>query len=623
MDQKMKTESTFFIKFTSIFLMAALTFLASPNRLEAQCQMACTDKVNASMDPITCQTIVTPSSLMNPTPGCPLTGYTVMVEYQGLTLGPADTVRIPKSWIGYTVKVSVMNTTGNRCWGNLLVEDKSAPVIECIDTIYNLYCFQSPARMRPDSLGVDVQDCSNFTWSARGLPTISECVDITVNGTATKALKRVTQNWAATDINGMRTECSISYNLLSIPEDSIQGPENDTLACSPAFATTSEGYPHPSVTGYPYFVIAPGDTFYLRPNDPNLAGACNINVNFSDRLIKKGKIIRTWIVSGWLCGDIFDNTYQQLILIVDNNLPSLAVAPASRTVTTSGHSCSAIVRLSNLFTPTATDACSPVVITAYLNDVLVNPNALITVPLGINAVRFEATDESGNVRTSTVSLTVEDKTPPTAICMKSTVAITNSGTARIPAAYFNNGSKDECSAVTFSVRRMDRRINCDTTTSPNFHPHVDFCCTDVGNNVMIELRVTDASGNSNTCMVEIEVQNKIRPTLVCPLNTSVACNTPVVLDSAGLASRFGVATVASGCGTPTVRHTFQNNRDQCGVGTIVRKWVVFNGSARVDSCTQTIQFNLIEGSGFYVNTTNPNDTTDHIVWPTAEVEIQG
>jgi hypothetical protein len=622
MDQKMKTESTFFIRITSIFLMAVSTFLASPNRLEAQCQMACTGTVNASMDPITCETIITPSSLMNPTLGCPLTGYTVSVKYLNTTIGPLDTIRLPKLWIGRTVEVSVLNGTGNSCWGLLKVEDKSAPIIDCRDTIPNLYCFQNPNRMRPDSLGFAVVDCSNYTWSTLGLPIISECNDVMIDGEVVTALRTVTQTWVATDINGMSSSCDVTYNILPIEQDDIVGPANDTLPCFPDFAETGAGFPHPSVTGYPYAVLG-GDTVRLIPGNATLAGACNITTDFRDRLIKTNKIIRTWDVSGWVCGDYFDTSFTQLILIVDDNLPELAVTPPLREVTTSGHACSAIVRLSNLFTVTASDKCSPVTMGTLLNGLPVSNTALITVPVGDNEVTYIATDESGNSTLVSVTLRVVDKTPPTAICMKSTVAITNSGMARLPAAYFNNGSKDECGAVTFSVRRMDRKINCDTITSNAFGPHVDFCCTDVGTNVMVELRVTDVAGNSNTCMVEIEVQNKLRPTLVCPTNQEVACNTPVTLDSAGLATRFGTVSVSSGCGVPNVRHSFENSRNQCGVGTITRKWIVYNGNSKIDSCTQTIFFDQLEGTFFYVNPKDPNDTEDDIVWPAAEVEIEG
>ncbi|HMP30792.1 MAG TPA: hypothetical protein PKD85_14395, partial [Saprospiraceae bacterium] len=471
----MKTESTFFIKITSIFLLAVSTFLASPNRLEAQCQMACTGVVNASMDPITCATIITPASLMNPTPGCPLDGYTVSVKFQNIMMGPLPTVSLPKSWIGRTVEVSVHNGSGNSCWGLLKVEDKSAPIIDCPEEEFNLYCFQDPIRMRPEALALEVNDCSTYSWSTVGLPRITECPDVTVNGIVEKAIRKVTTVWVATDLNGMSSSCAITYNVLPIKKTDIIGPENDTVPCFPAFAVTKTGdnvcnpqshyfgAPVPNITGYPYAILG-GDTVRLIPNSATLAGACNLNTCFNDRLIKKGKIMRSWSVSGWVCGSFFDTTFNQLILVLDDNKPEISATPSFREVTTSGHSCSAIVRLNSLFTVQASDKCSPVTLTTTLNGNVVSSTALITVPLGDNAVVFTATDESNNSSSTSVTLRVVDKTPPTAVCMKSTVAITNAGTARIPAAYFNNGSKDECSPVSFTVRRMDRKINCDTTT---------------------------------------------------------------------------------------------------------------------------------------------------------------
>ena len=45
-----------------------------------------------------------------------------------------------------------------------------------------------------------------------------------------------------------------------------------------------------------------------------------------------------------------------------------------------------------------------------------------------------------------------------------------------------------------------------------FRPGVPFACCDVGQGpIMVVLRVEDQSGNVNTCMVEITVQDKIGP----------------------------------------------------------------------------------------------------------------
>jgi hypothetical protein len=40
---------------------------------------------------------------------------------------------------------------------------------------------------------------------------------------------------------------------------------------------------------------------------------------------------------------------------------------------------------------------------------------------------------------------------------------------------------------------------------------------------MVELLVTDLSGNTNTCMVEVEVQDKLVPFIECPPDITVSC----------------------------------------------------------------------------------------------------
>jgi hypothetical protein len=46
---------------------------------------------------------------------------------------------------------------------------------------------------------------------------------------------------------------------------------------------------------------------------------------------------------------------------------------------------------------------------------------------------------------------------------------------------------------------------------------------------MVELEVTDASGNKNLCMVEVIVQDKIPPMITCPSNITISCEYPLNL----------------------------------------------------------------------------------------------
>ena len=47
---------------------------------------------------------------------------------------------------------------------------------------------------------------------------------------------------------------------------------------------------------------------------------------------------------------------------------------------------------------------------------------------------------------------------------------------------------------------------------------------------MVELEVEDASGHLNYCMVEVNVQDKIKPIITCPSDITISCDYPLNLD---------------------------------------------------------------------------------------------
>jgi hypothetical protein len=102
---------------------------------------------------------------------------------------------------------------------------------------------------------------------------------------------------------------------------------------------------------------------------------------------------------------------------------------------------------------------------------------------------------------------------------------------------------------------------------------------------MVELLVIDASGNMNTCMTTVQIQQKVLPVLTCPADVVLDCEaatTPQALNS--------FATFTSGCPVYFVDHTDVVTQGKCGERTIRRTWnVKENGSNRiVVSCVQTI-----------------------------------
>ncbi|MBT8230974.1 MAG: C-type lectin domain-containing protein, partial [Bacteroidia bacterium] len=71
-----------------------------------------------------------------------------------------------------------------------------------------------------------------------------------------------------------------------------------------------------------------------------------------------------------------------------------------------------------------------------------------------------------------------------------------------------------------------------------------FCCSDLGEETMVSMRVIDLEGNHNFCMVNVEVQDFSPPRLVCPDNTEIDCSTPYDLDDL---SQYGYATAIDDC----------------------------------------------------------------------------
>lgn len=130
--------------------------------------------------------------------------------------------------------------------------------------------------------------------------------------------------------------------------------------------------------------------------------------------------------------------------------------------------------------------------------------------LGPNDVTLTVTDGSGNVSTCMAVVTVEDTLAPTAVCQDITVQIGAAGTVTISPNDINNGSFDNCGTTTAS-------LDIDT-----------FTCSEVGAN-NVTLTVTDANGNSSSCVAVVTVQELQNPSVICQDIT-------VALDASGMAT---------------------------------------------------------------------------------------
>ncbi len=126
------------------------------------------------------------------------------------------------------------------------------------------------------------------------------------------------------------------------------------------------------------------------------------------------------------------------------------------------------------------DECSGVTLT-------VTPNTFTCADVGTpTMVTLTATDAAGNSSSCTTTVNIQDNNAPTALCTSATVSLDSDGNATITAGMIDNGSFDDCTAVT-------------TTVSPS-----TFTEADLGNNT-VTLTVMDENGNSTSCSANVTV----------------------------------------------------------------------------------------------------------------------
>ncbi|MBK8555017.1 MAG: proprotein convertase P-domain-containing protein [Lewinellaceae bacterium] len=305
-------------------------------------------------------------------------------------------------------------------------------------------------------------------------------------------------------------------------------------------------------------------------------------------------------------------------------------------------------------------------LTSFPGNNLWNPDTLGAfgytpcLPLGTHKVFYTVEDDCGNRTTCDFRLTVRDYTPPVAACDQTTTVAIGiddpfdcyepsangcdfAGVTWVKATTFDDGSYDNCGDVKFTIRRMAPYSDCILGLNPiNGHPACDdifpdfpseferaiseldsikFYCCEVGTTQTVILRVyqVDVNGNFqigpdglpiyNECMIQVEVQDKIKPVCQSPANVTVSCEN---FDPSLWA--YGKATVYDNCcldstkvyqGQKGLTHTVNYSQFDtlCNKGTIVRTFRAFDCHGFSSQCTQRIVVNYEQD--YYVKF--PND----------------
>ncbi len=114
-----------------------------------------------------------------------------------------------------------------------------------------------------------------------------------------------------------------------------------------------------------------------------------------------------------------------------------------------------------------------------------------------------------------------------------------------------------------------------------------FCCADTGVDQMVVFRIVDIFGNFNECMVNVDVQDKVAPQVVCPPDMTADCDATV--DASNLDALFGTASVLDDCGAEIISNP-DDQVNQCNVGELTRIFTATDSGGRSSTCKQVITF---------------------------------
>ncbi len=585
--------------------------------------MVCNNSVNVSMNQ-DCSLTLSADMFLENMP-FPEDAYTIALC--DLDENPIPLPTIGNDFIGDTLIVKVSERcTGNSCWSKMVIEDKTAPVIECAPDV-TIDC---------DELDENTGFPTNITLSTYlgndrfELPGFDNCGDafLTFTDVQTSALcddpdfsAIIERTWIVTDEYGGFGTCitTIFINKATVagvvwPADFDPAFGTDALLPKPCgtWIELENGHPSPESTGFP------SGTFCL-----------NVQVGYTDTRFdgcseNSFKIIRKWIVED-ICGSPADAvTHNQNIVVMDNEAP-IITCPIDQVLTNElGFSVADAIPTNDQYNCTADWPVMPPLVlfecseytwevtykvadqfgnpppgTQFIDDNITGtyPNFVINdLPVGPVWLRYVVKDECGLSTECRTELIIEDASPPTAVCdLHSNIALDENGWAYAGPETFDDGSFS-CGDVTLKIRRVTPGECPEVGSQTAFTDLIKFCCADANSTVMIELQVTSvANGQTATCMIEAFVQDNSNSSFNEPadLSVTVPCGFSFPVNSQSqLNSLYGTPSFSSGICTGSFSEILPavvNNGD-CGSGTLTRKWSYTAASGQVFNEAQVITF---------------------------------
>ena len=539
---------------TQLIACCVFAFLLFSNLTAQNCTLACANGSPQSPGNISpgqnCMAAVAVDTIVTNSGGCTGPFWLVARTLLGDTIAVGmDLVDIPAfDYLNTIIEIQVKNIpTGNSCSSYYLVQDKQPPSItSCPGDTVACNASLDPVDITPIVFGDNCDgDPDTSYFDLNMAPNCSFPISMFIGV--------VVRTWTVTDAAGNTDDCDQFIYILKPDTSQVTIPGMTIIDCASPSAD-------PAVTGYPT----------LAGNSLQSGGLCGFTVVFNDDTLStcggNMLILRHWTVSNNCVLSEVKQGIQQIKF--EDTTPPVITCQATLTISTDDGFCNADITPP---APTVTDNCSPYFFSAEITGFAGFQN----VPKGTYSLVYTATDSCFNAATCTTTLIVADTETPTAICDEfKIVGLPNTGQAVLPAVIFDDGSTDNCSPLTFSVSR----------DGVNFGPSVTFDCDDVGDTVMVVLRVSELVNPASftDCMNFVVVQDKLPPAIFCPAPQTIECTS----DYSDL-SIFGSPTVIENC-SPSLTEISNVSIANCGVGFITRTFTATDSSGNSASCTQTI-----------------------------------
>ena len=558
-----------------------------------QLDMACNDFVQVSLDN-DCQVVIRPDMVLEG--GIAHDSFYRVTVWDG-SVPIGDT--ITDFYVNRRLEVSIRcKATGVSCWGYIGIEDKLSPVVEIFPPMVMVDCNEADGLLEvTDSTGNPFAFIDSFFVDNGGCEKIDTLILMEEveqnNGDCGRdgVIKTLTRTFIVTDNAGNVGSAQQVIVVKKGELSDVSYPRDTVISCIdlPANGFDPDIFGSPSAPGCDIF-----KSFYTDTRFPLCGGSF--------------KILRTWIVVDWCEGK--DTSVTQILESLDTLPPvwnmNFEISPGSTYAGSQACIGSITVPLEEY--AAATDLCYALKIDDYkvryrkgdLNapdgfeaqirtDVTIWPNgdALISdLPLGVHQIIITATDACGNSDSAVRQFSIEDNTPPNAVCESITTAVVDfNGISELMAFTLDDHSFDNCGIDRFKVKRLDT-FCAGFEDDLIFGPSVHFCCDDIPDTISVVLRVYDQNDRYSECIVDVMVQDKRPVNLICGPDVEVNCD----FNFNNLAARLGTPSVQADVCTldePQL-HMPEIVMDDCGNGMFFAKWTISDFSSIRDSCFQKI-----------------------------------